>query len=301
MSDGVKASGPIAGPRPILAMLWGVAMFAVMDTGLKVLAGSLPAIQVASLRAASSLPLILLFVIWRGRLASLKPGHWPLHLLRAVLGVVMLASFAHALRTTTLANAYALFFVAPLLITVLAAWFLKERVDAGRWGAIGLGLIGVLVILRPTGEGLIGTAGLLVLLAALAYAISSITVRFLARHDSIESMMFWLCLLVMLIGGVLAAPGWVALDRSHVLPLVIIGITGTFGQFALTYAFHRGEASVVAPFEYTALIWGALIDWVMYAVLPDWITWAGAGFLVASGIYLVRHERTHVEDPAGHP
>ncbi len=301
MNPGIPAEHPRSGSRPIVAMLFGVMMFAAMDTGLKELAGSLPAIQVAALRAASSLPLIVLYVAWRGRLASLKPGHWPLHLLRAVLGVIMLAGFAHALRTTSLANAYALFFVAPLLITVLAAWFLKERVDAGRWIAIAFGFVGVIVILRPTGEGLFGTAGLLVMLAALAYAVSSITVRFLGKHDSIESMMFWLCLLVMLIGGTIAAPGWVTLNPSHVLPLVVIGITGTFGQFALTYAFHRGEASVVAPFEYTALVWASIIDWSLYGVLPDWITWTGAGFLVASGIYLVRHERVHAEDPAGHP
>lgn len=292
---------PSRSMRPIVSMLIAVALFAVMDTGLKALAATLPAIQVATLRAASSLPLIVLFVALRGRLHALKPVHWQLHLLRAVLGVMMLAAFAQALKTTSLANAYALFFVAPLLITVLAAFLLKERVDRARWGAIAFGFIGVLIILRPTGDGLISTAGLLVVLAAFAYAVSSVTVRMIAKHDSIESMMFWLCFLMMIIGGALCFRDWVPLDQSHVLPLVVVGVTGTLAQFAITYAFHQGEASVVAPFEYTALIWGALIDWALWSVLPDWITWTGAAFLVASGIYLVRHERVHTEDETTHP
>lgn len=282
-------------------MLIAVALFAVMDSGLKALAATLPGLQVATLRAASSLPLILLLVLVRGKLATLKPVHWRVHVLRGVLGVVMLAAFAHALKSMPLANAYALFFVAPLMITVLAALLLKERVSLGRWGAIAFGFVGVLVILRPSSDGLTGTAGLLVLLAALAYAVSSVSVRMLANHDSIESMMFWLCALVMLFGGLLSAASWVPLDRSHLLPLAIVGVTGTAAQFAITYAFHQGEASVVAPFEYTALLWGAMIDWWLWGTFPDWVTWVGAAFLVASGIYLVRHERQHAEDPAAHP
>lgn len=287
--------------RPILSMLFAVAMFAAMDTGLKILAASLPAIEVATLRALSSLPLIILYAAVRGRLALLKAHHWPLHLLRGLLGVLMLACFALALRSLSLANAYALFFVAPLLITALAAWFLKEQVDARRWLAILFGFIGVLVILRPTGDGMLSLAGLMVLLAATAYAVSAITVRVIAKHDSIEAMMFWLCLLIAVIGGAIAWPNWVPVTGIHFWPLVMIGITGTLGQFAITYAFHQGEASLIAPFEYTALIWGILIDWTLWAVLPDGVTLLGAGFLIASGIYLVRHERRHAEDPSAHP
>lgn len=287
--------------RPILAMLSAVAMFAIMDTGLKVLAATLPSVQVAALRAASSLPLIVLYAVLAGRVSALKAVHWPLHLLRAALGVLMLGSFAYALRGMSLANAYSLFFVAPLIITAMAAWFLKEQVDRKRWLAILFGFIGVIVILRPTGDGVLSLAGLMVLLSAAAYAVSAITVRVIARHDSIESMMFWLCLLMTVIGGAIAAPNWVALTAQHVLPLVIVGVTGTIAQFAVTYAFHQGEASMIAPFEYTALIWGVLIDWVLWSTLPDGVTLVGAGFLIASGIYLIRHERQHREDPAAHP
>lgn len=287
--------------RPILAMLAAVALFAVMDTGLKVLAGTLPSVQVATLRAASSLPLIVLYAVLAGRLSALKAVHWPLHLLRAALGVLMLGSFAYALRGMSLANAYALFFVAPLLITAMAAWFLKEQVDRKRWLAILFGFIGVVVILRPTGDGMLSLGGLMVLVSAAAYSVSAITVRVIARHDSIESMMFWLCLLMTVIGGAIAAPKWVALSSQHLWPLVIVGITGTLAQFAVTYAFQQGEASMIAPFEYTALVWGVLIDWVLWSMLPDGITLLGAGFLIASGIYLIRHERQHREDPAAHP
>lgn len=279
----------------IAAMLFAVLMFAVMDTGLKLLAAHYPAMQVAALRAMASLPLVCAYVAWRGAFGTVLRVRWRLHLLRGVLGIAMLAAFAFGLRELPLANAYSIFFVSPMLITVLSVPLLKERVDAARWIAIGVGMAGVLVVLRPTGAGLMTLGSLAILFSAACYALSSVLVRILGRTDSSESMVLWLMVMVSIGAGVLAAPAWVPVRLEHGWILAGIAVTGFLGQVAITHAFRHGEASAIAPFEYSALAWGIGLDWLLWQVLPDGFTLLGAGIIIASGIYLVRRESVHVE------
>lgn len=280
-------------------MLASVAVFSLMDAGLKTLATQYPPFQVAALRGAASLPLLLAWALATAGPQALLRVRWPLHLLRGVLGIAMMASFVYALRTLPLSTAYSIFFVAPLLITALSVPILGERVGPRRWSAIAVGLAGVLVVLRPTGEGMLTLAGLAVLLAAFGYAVSAITVRVLARTDSTQAITFWLLALMALGAGALAAPGWVPLRSEHLAIVAGIGLAGALGQWAITEAFRRGEASMIAPLEYSALVWGLLLDLTLWGVLPDGITWLGAGIIIASGLYLLRRERVHAE--AGHP
>jgi drug/metabolite transporter (DMT)-like permease len=168
-----------------------------------------------------------------------------------------------------------------------------------RWTAIGIGLLGVLVVLRPTGEGVLTTAGFAVLVAALGYAVSAITVRVLARTDSTQAITFWLLALMGLGAGALAWPDWVPLRAEHAWLIGGIGIAGAIGQYAITEAFRLGEASLIAPLEYTALVWGVALDLALWGVLPDAITWLGAAIIIASGLYLIRREKVHAE--AEHP
>lgn len=285
--------------RGILAMLAAVASFSLMDTGLKLLSVHYPPVQVAALRALSSLPLVCAYVVWRGAVPGLFRVRWPLHVLRGVLGVAMLALFTFGLRKLPLAEAYSIFFVGPLAVTALSGPMLGERVGRARWIAIAVGLLGVMVILRPTGAGLLSLGGVAVLGAALCYALSAIIIRIAGRSDSSESQVFWLMALVAAGAGAWSAPSWVAVQTAHAWVLVGIAITGFLGQLAVTEAFRLGEASAIAPFEYTALAWGLLIDWAMWRTLPDALVLLGAGIIVASGVYLLRHERIHTE--AEHP
>lgn len=281
--------------RGVGAMLLAVLLFSLMDAGLKLLVAHYPALQVAALRAIVSLPLVCAYVAWRGAAKSLFKVRWSLHLLRGGLGIAMLALFAYGLRLLPLAEAYSIFFIAPLAITVLSVPMLGERVGAGRWWAIVVGLIGVLVVLRPTGEGLLSLAGLAVLAAAFCYAVSAITVRIVARSDSSESQVFWLMVFVAIGASALALPQWAPVRQSDAWVLAGVAITGFTGQLAITEAFRLGEASAIAPFEYSALAWGLLIDWLLWRTLPDAWMLVGAGVIVASGVYLVRHERVHAE------
>lgn len=287
--------------RAVWLMLAAVALFALMDAGLKTLAAHYPPFQVAALRGVSSLPLVLGWAVWTVGWRSLLRVRWPLHLLRGVLGVGMMASFVYALKRLPLSTAYAIFFVAPLLITALSVPFLGEKVGPRRWTAIAMGLLGVLVVLRPTGAGMLSWAGVAVLGAALAYAVSAITVRVLARSDSNQAMVVWLLALMALGAGILAWPAWQPLRAEHVGVVAAIGVVGTLGQYAITEAFRQGEASLIAPLEYSALVWGVALDLALWGVLPDAFTWLGAAIIMGSGLYLLRREKGRAHLEAEHP
>jgi drug/metabolite transporter (DMT)-like permease len=285
--------------RSIYAMLIAVGIFSVMDTTMKLLAAHYPAIQVAALRSLVSLPLVFAWVAWRGALRSVLQVNWPIHLLRAVLGIAMLSLFAFGLKNLSLAAAYTILFIGPILITALSVVMLKERVSPQRWIAVAIGMAGVLVVLRPDGSGFLAIGSIAILATAVCYAISAITARMLARTDRTEHMMFWLMILMAIGATALAAPGWVAINPEHALLLCGLAISGFFGQMALNEAFARGEASVVAPFQYSALAWGVAIDWILWQTLPDRYTLVGAAIIIGSGLYLLRHEKVHAE--AEHP
>ncbi len=277
--------------RSIVAMLVAVGCFSLMDTVLKLLVGHYPAMQVAALRGLSALPLVLVYVAWLGEGESLLRVRWPLHLARGAMAVVMLALFTWGLRSLPLAEAYTIFFIAPLLITVLSIPVLKEKVALSHWVAIGIGLLGVLVALRPSREALFSLGALAVLAAATCYAVSAIIGRLLTRSDSSASLVFWTTVWLSVGAGALALPQWLPLRGSD-WPLILgLAVTGFLGQVAITEAFRHGQASVVAPFEYTALAWGIALDWALWHTLPDHTTLLGGAIIIASGLYLIRRER----------
>lgn len=286
--------------RAVLLMLAAVGCFALMDAGLKHLSMDYPPFQVAALRGLASLPLVLAWALLTAPPSALLRVRWPLHLMRGGMGVLMMASFVYALRTLPLSTAYTIFFIAPLLITALSVPVLGEKVGPRRWTAIAIGFVGVLVVLRPTGDGLASLAGLAVLASALGYSVGAITVRVLARTDSTQSMVVWLMACIALGATLLALPEWKPVAASHGWLIAGIGVAGALGQYTVTEAFRHGEASLVAPLEYTALLWGVALDFSLWGGLPDGVTWVGAAIIVLSGLYLLHRERVHTQQPE-HP
>ncbi|HYL69774.1 MAG TPA: DMT family transporter [Candidatus Dormibacteraeota bacterium] len=285
--------------RAIVHMIAAVAVFAAMDALLKLLAGHYPPLQVASLRGAASLPFTVLPLLIAGRFGDLKPRRLPMHLLRGLLSVLTLGGFIYAVRALSLANAYAVFLSAPLLVTALSVPLLKERADRRNWVAVLVGLAGVLVILRPHASSLVALGTLAALVSACGYALSAIAVRVLTRTDTTASVVFWTVSLMTLITGAISAPQWVPIARAHWPVLIALGVLAALAQYLLTEAFRSASPSVVAPFEYTALLWGIAIDRVVWHVLPSLRVLIGGGIVIVSGLYLIWHERARAAAASG--
>src|SRR3984957_8502933 len=278
--------------RAISLMLMAVAAFSAMDALLKYFATRYPSMEVAFLRGLASLPFMALPALVRGQYRELLPGRFWMHLLRGGLMVVMLAGFVYAVRTLSLASAYSIFLAEPLLVTALCGPLLGERVGWRNWVAIGCGLIGVVVILRPSASSFVTLGAVAALIAAIAYALSVVALRAIAHTDSTTRVVMWTVGLMTVITGLIAVPGWVPVESAHVKWLIVLGVCGAIGQLLLTEAFRSAPPAIVAPFEYTALLWGILIDWTVWSVLPASRVYIGGGIVMASGLYLIWHEHS---------
>jgi drug/metabolite transporter (DMT)-like permease len=273
-------------------MIAAVFVFAIMDSLMKRLSSHYGALQISSLRCLSSWLFLLLPIAWQRSWAALRPRNAPLHLFRAVLGIVMLGSFVFAVHRLSLAQTYSLFLAAPLLMTALSVPVHGEQVAARRWLAIIVGLSGVLVILQPWARGSFSMiAASAAALATLCYSLSALTVRTLGRGNSSMSMVFWYLLLVGAGSGVLAIGEWRPVPVSDWGWLIGIGVTGALGQMWLTDAFRRAPPSVVGPFEYTAILWAFAIDWIFWSASPTLSLVVGACIVIASGIVIILDER----------
>ena len=284
---------PLSGNlRAIVAMIAACAMFAGMDALLKVLAGSYPPFQVTALRGLTAMPLVCLYLLWRGQVRVVfgRRLRWELHLLRGVIIVGMLALFTYGLKTLGLAEAYTLSFIAPMLVTMLSVPLLKEVVPPRRWAAIVIGLAGVAIALRPDQSAFLSSGALAVLAAAVCYALSNVVGRIISRTEPSATLLFWTTGSMALGGSLIAAAQWVPVSAAHAPVLAGLAVTGFLGQLAIIEAFRHGQASAVAPFEYTALAWAVALDWIVWRAVPDLHTLAGGAVIIASGIYLIRRE-----------
>jgi len=178
-----------------------------------------------------------------------------------------------------------------LLITALSVPMLGERVGWQQWLAVLVGLVGVIVVLKPTGSGLVTIGGLAALASAIGYALNAITIRILTRTDTSAATVFWSLFFVTIIGGIAASARWVPVPWDYWPLIVGLGISGALGQYFITEAFRLAAPPVIAPLEYTALAWGMLFDWLLWATAPGMRMLTGAFIIVASGIYVLHRER----------
>jgi drug/metabolite transporter (DMT)-like permease len=272
------------------AMLIGVAAFSFMDAGLKLLTAHYPSAQVAALRGLAALPVVFAWALYSGGARQLVQVRWSLHLVRGLMAVFMMVTFTYALKSLSLAKTYAIFFVAPLLITLLSIALVGERVRRPQWIALLVGFAGVLIVLKPetTGFGWSGT--LAVLGTAAAYAVSSVIVKILGRTDSTQSMMFWMTAMLAIGATTLAWSHWTPIAREHYPILAGVALTGAVGQWGITVAFKHAPAASVAPLEYTGLAWVMVIDLAVWSAVPSLRTLLGAAVIISCGLYLIRFE-----------
>jgi drug/metabolite transporter (DMT)-like permease len=277
--------------KGILYMLIAVGSFAGLDTFLKLLSEHYPTMQVAAMRGAACLPFLVLPALLTGHGRELIPKRWRWHIARGFLQVALLATFIYALGQLSLADTYAIFLSAPLIVTALSVPVLKEHVGWRRWIAIGVGMCGVIVMLRPSGSNLVTLGALAALASAVMYAVTVTTVRMLTRTETTASITLWPMVMMTVLTSSYAAPNWVGIRLEHWGYIVATGAVGALGTRMLTEAFRAAPASVVSPFEYTALLWGVAIDWLLWNTLPSLRVWLGGCIVIASGLYLIWREQ----------
>jgi drug/metabolite transporter (DMT)-like permease len=270
-------------------MLIAVFFMSTMDVAFKMLVEDFHSFQVVFFRCIMSAPLFAAWMLIRDR--SLFRTHYPAgHLLRGGLGLFMLYCVGECFRELQLADAYTLFFAAPLLITLLSGPFLGESAGKARVMAAVIGFVGVVVVLKPSTSELISYGAAMGLLGMVAYAISSLLLRRLGDRDRTVTIAFRFVTVCGIGAGFLAIQHWRPIESSHWPLLLLLGLCGTFGQLCLTAAFRRASPAVVAPFDYTHMIFAVIYGLAFWGYLPDARTWLGAGIIVLSGLFIIYRE-----------
>jgi drug/metabolite transporter (DMT)-like permease len=273
----------------ILYMLASVFLFSIQNAIGKWLAQSYPIPMLVFFRSAVALLPSWLLVLHAGGGAVLRTRRPGLQFGRAMIwGGSNVASF-FAYHLLPLADAVALTFAAPLFLTALSWPILKEPVGRARWIAVSVGFLGVLAMAHPSGAGS-GMGMLAALLCALCNAFGTLAVRNLTRTDSTAAIVFYTALLMTLMAAPVLPFFWVTPGPLDFALFCSIGLLGGVSQYWTTTALYYAPAAAVSPFNYTALLWSALLGYAVWSELPTLPMILGATIVTASGLYLLRHE-----------
>ncbi len=294
--------------RAIGLLVAGIALFSVQDLILKLLSGNYPLSEAMVFRSLTALPLIWVLVLFDGGSKTLfTPG-----MMRMIgRGFVVFAPYTLyylALAALPIATVVALFFAAPLFITLLSVPMLGEKVGRPRWTAVIIGFGGVVLMARP-GTDLFDWAALLAVAAASTYALAMISARQLGRSETASAMAFWgnavflLCatLLSLIFGAgqfegathkslAFLTRAWVTPSPQDLALMCACGVIAAIALTLLTQAYRMGEASIVASFEYTAMIWGVIFGWMFFADWPTRTGWIGISIISGAGLFVLWRE-----------
>jgi drug/metabolite transporter (DMT)-like permease len=295
------APGPAGVPPPAtsLSPMRGIAMmvgagfiFSAMDALAKGLTRDYPVQQIIWARYAIHLAIVLayLLAVEHRALGSLLRSRRPMLQLGRSLAVVLSSVFfTLAIKFIPLADATAINFVTPLLVTALSMPLLGEKVGIRRWTAVGIGFLSVLVIIRP-GPGMAHWAAVLPLGSAVAFALYQIMTRQLAAIDNWATTLFYSAVVGVVLTSAVVPFGWVAPDWEGWLGFVGLGVLGGASHLLLIRAFTQAPASTLAPFTYVQLIWAILWGMLLFATMPDIWTVLGAVLIAGSGLYVLFRE-----------
>lgn len=291
--DTLAATVPLATIKTQLGgigfMLAMTVCFSSLDASAKFVASELPLWVVVWGRYFFHFLFISIFLLRGSSRKMVKTRNLKMQVLRSTMIFCAGVTFWAGLTYLPLAECTVMAFISPLLVTVLAVLFLGEKFDSHRWKVVIVGLVGVLIVIRP-GAGIVHWAIILPLLAALFYATLQITTRVLGQQDNVLTTLFYTSTCGMAFSSVMVLFFWQTPTLNQWLMLMWLGLIGAAGHFFMIKAFERAPASLLAPFDYATLVWAALLGYFIFGDLPDGWTVLGAAIIVFSGIYLIRKE-----------
>ena len=270
-------------------MAFAMFLFSGVDTIAKFLTSSLHPVQIVWIRQAALALGVLVIIGIRGRII-LRTSNLGLQIGRGTAAALSATAFIVAVSFVPLADAVAVSFVAPFMVTVMGAFFLGEKVGIRRWVAVTIGFLGSLIVIRP-GMGVMHPAVFLVIVAAALFALRQILSRRLSGADSTTTTVAYTALtsfglLTLGLPFVWQTPDWGPLIGL----LFAMSLVAAFAEIMVIKALEVGEAVAVAPVHYSILIWSTFYGWMVFGHLPDGWTWIGAAIIMASGLYTLRRE-----------
>jgi drug/metabolite transporter (DMT)-like permease len=289
--------------RPLAAILLkvsSIAVFVGMQSFIK-LAGVVPAGQIVFYRSFFAMVPILILLAWTGELRTAfhtdRPGR---HVVRGLVGVSSMALGFFALTRLPLPEAIMLNYAQPLLVVVISALVLGEAVRIFRWTAVGIGFVGVLIISWPkltlltSPDGMGSAEALGVVAAIVAAAISAVAllqVRALVATDKSSTVVIWFSMTASAAGLLTLPFGWSPLTGWQVFFLVMSGICGGIAQVLMTEAYRHASVATVAPFEYSSMLFGLVVGYLLFADIPTIHSIVGGAIVVGSGLMIIWREQ----------
>lgn len=274
-------------------------VFAIMSALVRFLGEKYPVGQIVFFRSAFAILPVVLIYAWRKELAAAVRTARPAgHITRGVMSILSMFCNFSALARLPIVDATAISFVAPLITVALASILLKERVRIYRWSAVLAGLLGILVMLAPHFDPALHVAGAtstlgiaLAVTGAASSAASVIQTRRLTESETTSSIVFYFSLICALAGLSTWPFGWVTPTWPQLVALAAIGLCGGLGHIFLTESYRLAPASVVAPFDYTAMIWVFLLGYFFFNELPSLYVLAGTCIIAGAGLFVIWRER----------
>lgn len=285
--------------RGILLVVVAVFFFSCSDATAKYLSQTLPAIEIGWMRYVVFSTLLLPLMLRSGPevVRTARPG------LQILRGLGMLGSalfFIMGMRYLPMAEAAATSYVSPVFITVLSILILKERIGVRRWAAVLVGLVGVLIVIRPGGAAF-QPAAIFPILSAMSWATGVVITRRMTGQERPTTTLIWtaltgLAVLTVLLPFDFAVPTWREVGFG-----VLVGVVSTIAQWLLIQAYRYGDASVLASYSYIQIVWSAMLGYLVFNAMPDHWTFIGAGVIIASGVYTAHRERIRRKEQAASP